>query len=188
LSQNAKASRSQLVTPTTNTHLVVREAVELLARKMAEQIQLRTNETTQAELEDQTIGSHFAGDLIHKLATSIVETGLPANSRNMDNVLLDLQFQLIVAWRLVVLVLTHTLDFQSKQTFVNAQYLFARFWHLGERFTFARFTLALRTANLTPESRRNTLESTITQTEQTNMIANQASLMPMTGMGLLTKG
>ncbi|KAA6369144.1 MAG: hypothetical protein EZS28_035331 [Streblomastix strix] len=186
ISQNAEASRSQLVTPTTNAHLVAREAIELLAGQSADQIQLWTNVTTQAQLEDYTIRSHLAADLIHRPAAPILETGLLASTRNTDKILHDLQSQLIVTWRLVVLVLTHTLDFQLRETFVDTHNLSAWLWHLRERFTFARQTYARGTANQKPELRRNTLESTITQTEQTNTIANQASLMPVTGTDLLT--
>ncbi|KAA6373224.1 MAG: hypothetical protein EZS28_031250, partial [Streblomastix strix] len=188
ISQNAEASRSQLVTPATNAQLVASEAVELLAGQSADQIQLWTNVTTQAQLEDYTIRSHLAADLIRRPAAPILETGLPASARNTDKILHDLQSQLIVAWRLVVLVLTHVLDFQLRETFVDALNLLAWLWHLGERFIFARYTLARGTANQTPELRRNTLESTITQTEQTNMVANQASLMLVTGTDLLTIG
>ncbi|KAA6364495.1 MAG: hypothetical protein EZS28_039979, partial [Streblomastix strix] len=188
LSQNAEASRSQLVTPTTNAHLVAKEAGELLAGQSADQIQLWTNVTTQAQLEDYTIRSHLAADLIHIPAAPILETGLPASARNMDKILHDLQSQLIVAWRLVVQVLTHTLDFQPRKTFVDALNLSAWIQHLGERFTFVRNTIARGTANQTPELRRNTLKSAIAQTEQTNLIANQASFMPMTSMDLLTIG
>ncbi|KAA6355909.1 MAG: hypothetical protein EZS28_048564, partial [Streblomastix strix] len=186
LSQNAEASRSQLVTPATNAQLVAREAVELLAGQSADQIQLWTNVTTQAQLEDYTIRSHLAADLMHRPVARILETGLPASARNTDKILHDLQSQLIVAWRLIVLVLTHTLDFQPRETFVDAFNLLAWLWHLGKRYTFARYMLARGTANQTPELRRNTLESTIARTEQTNMITNQASLMPVTGTDLLT--
>ncbi|KAA6374943.1 MAG: hypothetical protein EZS28_029529, partial [Streblomastix strix] len=188
LSQNAEASRSQLVTPATNAQLVAGEAVELLAGQSADQIQLWTNVTTQAQLEDYTIRSYLKADLMHRLAAPILETDLPVSARNTDKILHDLQSQFTVAWRLVVLVLTHVLDFQPRETFVDALNLLAWLWHLGERFTFVRYTLARGTANQTPELRRNTLESTIAQPEQTNMIANQALLMSMTGMDLLTIG
>ncbi|KAA6402058.1 MAG: hypothetical protein EZS28_002423 [Streblomastix strix] len=84
LSQNAEASRSQLVTPTTNAHLVVRETVEFFAGHSADQIQLWTNVTTKGQLEDYTIRSHIAADMIHRSAATILETGLPASASNMD--------------------------------------------------------------------------------------------------------
>ncbi|KAA6401074.1 MAG: hypothetical protein EZS28_003395 [Streblomastix strix] len=132
LSQNAETSRSQLITPAMNAQLVAGGAVELLGGLSADQIQLWTNVTTQAQLEYYTIRSLLAADLKQRLAAPILETGLPASARNMDKILHDLQSQLIVAWRLVVLVLTHVLDFQPRETFVDTHNLLARLWHQRE--------------------------------------------------------
>ncbi|KAA6395771.1 MAG: hypothetical protein EZS28_008703 [Streblomastix strix] len=133
LSQNAEASRSQLVTPATNAQLVARAAVEFIAGQSVDQIQLWMNVTTQAQLEDYTIRSHLTADLIHRPATPILETDLPANTKNLDKIFHNLQSQFIVAWRLVVLVLTLVLDSQPRENFMDVLNLLAWLWHLGER-------------------------------------------------------
>ncbi|KAA6371392.1 MAG: hypothetical protein EZS28_033080 [Streblomastix strix] len=188
LSQNAEASRSQLVTPTTNAHLVAREAVELLAGQSADQIQLWTNVTTQAQLEDYTIISHLAAVLIYISAAQIQETGLSASAKNIDKILYDLQSQLIVAWRLMVQELTKVLDFLSRKTFVDAFNLLAWLLHLGGWFTFAPYMLARGTAKLAEQLRRNILESSKTQREQTDMVTNQESFVSVIRTNLFSIG
>ncbi|KAA6383683.1 MAG: hypothetical protein EZS28_020788, partial [Streblomastix strix] len=74
----------------TNAQLVAREAVELLAGQSADQIQLWTNVTTQAQLEDYTIRSHLAADLIHRPAAPNLETGLPASARRQHTMILEM--------------------------------------------------------------------------------------------------
>ncbi|KAA6380976.1 MAG: hypothetical protein EZS28_023498 [Streblomastix strix] len=84
LSQNTEASRSQLVTSTTNAHLVARVAIEILVGQNEDQSQLWTNTTAQVQQENHTIRSHLAADLILRPAAPILETGLHASARNMD--------------------------------------------------------------------------------------------------------
>ncbi|KAA6380734.1 MAG: hypothetical protein EZS28_023738 [Streblomastix strix] len=77
LSQNAEASRVQLVTPVTNAQLVDKVAVEIVAGQSAQQIQLWMNIITQAQLEDYTFRSHLATNLIQRLAAQFWKLAYP---------------------------------------------------------------------------------------------------------------
>ncbi|KAA6363205.1 MAG: hypothetical protein EZS28_041268 [Streblomastix strix] len=115
------------------------------------------NVMTRVQLEDYTIRSYLAADLIHRLATPILKTGLLANTRNM-----------------------------YKGSVYGHTNLSAWLWHLEERFSFVRYLFARGTANSVAKLRLNSLKSSITQTEQSNVVSYQATLLSVTIENLMS--
>ncbi|KAA6354358.1 MAG: hypothetical protein EZS28_050115, partial [Streblomastix strix] len=56
--------------------------IHILSQTGGDVIQM--NMTSQAQLEDYTIRSHLAADLIYRSAAPILEAGLPASARKTD--------------------------------------------------------------------------------------------------------